>query len=486
MTGFRGFTHLSRRCYAAARRSEALTEPLLTRKPAAAPALPPQDVQVSKLPSGLLVASLENYSPVSKIGVFVKAGSRYETAENLGVTHILRLASNLTTKGASAFRICHGLEAVGASLRSAVYLCMTALKHFLSFISLTVMLLFCIFSVTSSREHMVYSLDCLRDDFDGVTEYLINVTTAPDFRPWELSDLLPRVKIDKAVADQSPQIGVLEKLHEAAYKNALSNSLYCPDHMVGKISVDHLQQFFANNYTSARMALVGLGVSHAALMKVGEQFFSTHTGAAAPGAVYRGGELRVQSGGGLVHALLACEGAAAGSAEANAFSVLQRLLGVGPHVKRGSNITSKLSQGITKATAQPFDATAFSATYSDSGLFGVYIISQADSAREVINAAMAQVTAVAEGRLTADDLTRAKTQLMADYLMSLESSEGLLEELGVQVLSSGTYSSPQTVTQSIDSVTSSDVVKAAKKFVESKKTMSCYGHLANTPFVDEL
>uniref|UniRef100_A0A8C2EKK8 Ubiquinol-cytochrome c reductase core protein 2a n=2 Tax=Cyprinus carpio TaxID=7962 RepID=A0A8C2EKK8_CYPCA len=455
MTGFRGFTHLSRRCYAAARRSEALTEPLLTRKPAAAPALPPQDVQVSKLPSGLLVASLENYSPVSKIGVFVKAGSRYETAENLGVTHILRLASNLTTKGASAFRICHGLEAVGASL-----------------------------SVTSSREHMVYSLDCLRDDFDGVTEYLINVTTAPDFRPWELSDLLPRVKIDKAVADQSPQIGVLEKLHEAAYKNALSNSLYCPDHMVGKISVDHLQQFFANNYTSARMALVGLGKSFSGMCI--ECCSDCVFLKSSLGWRLCAGELRVQSGGGLVHALLACEGAAAGSAEANAFSVLQRLLGVGPHVKRGSNITSKLSQGITKATAQPFDATAFSATYSDSGLFGVYIISQADSAREVINAAMAQVTAVAEGRLTADDLTRAKTQLMADYLMSLESSEGLLEELGVQVLSSGTYSSPQTVTQSIDSVTSSDVVKAAKKFVESKKTMSCYGHLANTPFVDEL
>uniref|UniRef100_A0A671PBZ7 Cytochrome b-c1 complex subunit 2, mitochondrial-like n=1 Tax=Sinocyclocheilus anshuiensis TaxID=1608454 RepID=A0A671PBZ7_9TELE len=434
------FSHL-RRCYAAARRSEALTEPLVTRKPAAAPAHPPQDVQVSKLPSGLLVASLENYSPVSKIGVFVKAGSRYETAENLGVTHILRLASNLTTKGASAFRICRGLEAVGASL-----------------------------SVTSSREHMVYSLDCLRDDFEGTMEYLINVTTAPDFRPWELSDLLPRVKIDKAVADQSPQIGVLEKLHEAAYKNALSNSLYCPDHMLVSVNV----------------TLFNLSVSHAAVMKVGEQFFSTHTGAGAPGAVYRGGELRVQSGGGLVHALLACEGAASGSAEANAFSVLQRLLGVGPHVKRGSNITSKLSQGIAKATAQPFDATAFSATYSDSGLFGVYVISQADSAREVINAAMAQVTAVAEGSLTADDLTRAKTQLMADYLMSLESSEGLLEELGVQVLSSGAYSSPQTVTQSIDAVTSNDVIKAAKKFVESKKTMSCYGHLANTPFVDEL
>uniref|UniRef100_A0A8C1NHL3 Cytochrome b-c1 complex subunit 2, mitochondrial-like n=1 Tax=Cyprinus carpio TaxID=7962 RepID=A0A8C1NHL3_CYPCA len=456
------FTHTEcfsqRRCYAAARRSEALTEPLVTRKPAAAPAHAPQDVQVSKLPSGLLVASLENYSPVSKIGLFVKAGSRFETAENLGVTHILRLASNLVCPFHDCFETLSVLHSQS-------------------------LLMF--FSVTSSREHMVYSLDCLRDDFDGVIEYLINVTTAPDFRPWELSDLQPRVRIDKAVADQSPQIGVLEKLHEAAYKNALSNSLYCPDHMLGKIS---LQQFFANNYTSARMALVGLGVSHAALKQVGEQFFSTRAGAGAAGAkaVYRGGELRVQSGGGLVHALLACEGAAAGSAEANAFSVLQRLLGAGPHIKRGSNITSKLSQGIAKATAQPFDATAFSATYSDSGLFGVYVISQADSAREVINAAMAQVTAVAEGRLTADDLTRAKTQLKTDYLMSLESSEALLEELGVQVLSSGAYSSPQSVIQNIDSVTSGDLVKAAKKFVESKKTMSCCGHLANTPFVDEL
>lgn len=51
--------------------------------------------QVSKLPNGLVIASLENYSPVSNIGVFVKAGSRYETVENQGVAHVLRLASNL-------------------------------------------------------------------------------------------------------------------------------------------------------------------------------------------------------------------------------------------------------------------------------------------------------------------------------------------------------------------------------------------------------
>ncbi|NXU26265.1 QCR2 protein, partial [Thalassarche chlororhynchos] len=95
------------------------------------------------------------------------------------------------------------------------------------------------------------------------------------------------------------------------------------------------------------------------------------------------GEIREQNGDSLVHAAIVTEGAAVGSAEANAFSVLQHVLGAGPLIKRGSNVTSKLSQGIAKATTQPFDASAFNVNYSDSGLFGVYTISQAPNAGEV-------------------------------------------------------------------------------------------------------
>lgn len=38
-------------------------------------------------------------------------------------------------------------------------------------------------------------------------EYLINVTTAPEFRHWEVSELLPRLKVDKALAAQNTQLG---------------------------------------------------------------------------------------------------------------------------------------------------------------------------------------------------------------------------------------------------------------------------------------
>ncbi|MBN3286716.1 QCR2 protein, partial [Polyodon spathula] len=412
--------------------------------------LPAQDPQITKLPNGLVIASLENYSPSSKIGLFVRAGSRYENVGNLGVTHLLRLAANLTTKGASAFRITRGVEAVGGGL-----------------------------SVSSTKENMVYSVECMRDYVDTVMEYLINVTTAPEFRHWEVADLTPRINVDKALAFQNPQIGVLENLHTAAYKSALCNTLYCPDYMVGKITSEQLHAFVQNNFTR---------VDHAVLKQVGEHFLNIRSGHGAAGAkaVYRGGEVREQNADSLVHAAVVAEGAAVGSAEANAFAVLQHVLGAGPYIKRGTNVTSKLSQGVAKATTQPFDITAFNASYSDSGLFGFYTISQAGVAGDVIKTAMAQIKAVAQGGVTAADMTRAKNQLKARYLMSMESTEGLLDEIGAQALASGTCVQPESAAQKIDSVSADDIVNAAKKFVAGKKSMAASGNLGNTPFVDEL
>ncbi|XP_074475411.1 cytochrome b-c1 complex subunit 2, mitochondrial isoform X1 [Sebastes fasciatus] len=459
MKGIRGITQLSRRFHVAARTGQSLAQPLAGLKLSPGAAHSYRDVHVTRLPSGLVIASLENYSPASKIGVFVKAGCRYETPDNQGVTHLLRLASNLTTKGASSFKICRGVEAVGGSL-----------------------------SVTSSRENMIYTVDCLRDDIDTVMEYLINVTTAPEFRPWEVSDLTPRVKMDRAQAAQSAQIGVIEGLHEAAYKNALTNSLYCPDHMVGNIHSGHLHQFVQNNFTSARMALVGLGVDHTVLTQVGEQFLNIRSGAGTTGAKsqYRGGEIRLPGISSLVHSAVVSQSAAAGTGEALAFSVLQHLLGAGLHVKRGSCATSKLVQGVATATADPFDVSAFNSGYSDSGLFGVYTISQAAAAGDVIKAAVAEVKAVADGGVTAADLTRAKAQLKAHFLMSLETSEGLLEAMGTQALAEGSYCSAEELSKNIDNVSLTDVSNAAKKFVTGKKTMASSGNLIKTPFVDEI
>jgi len=204
------------------------------------------------------------------------------------------------------------------------------------------------------------------------------------------------------------------------------------------------------------------------------------------GSQYRGGEVRQQSSNSLVHSVVVSQSAIVGSPEALAFSVLQHILGAGPHIKRGSNTTSKLIQAVSKATSDPFDVSAFNANYSDSGLFGVYTICQYAAAGDVIKAAVAQVKAVADGAVTAADLTQAKNKLKAQYLMSLETSEGLIDAMGSQALSGGVYLTPDAVTKSIDNVSLTDVANAAKKFVTGKKSMASSGNLVKTPFVDEI
>jgi len=54
-------------------------------------------LQVSKLPNGVPIASLENYSPVCRVAVVFNAGPRYEPIDNLGLTHCLRVACNLVS-----------------------------------------------------------------------------------------------------------------------------------------------------------------------------------------------------------------------------------------------------------------------------------------------------------------------------------------------------------------------------------------------------
>lgn len=134
--------------------------------------------------------------------------------------------------------------------------------------------------------------------------------------------------------------------------------------------------------------LLSSGVNHTVLKQVGEQFLNIRSGAGSTGAKaqYRGGELnwyfkkkthlnvgtcntlsvicclssgeiRLANTNSLVHSAVVSQSAAAGSSEALAFSVLQHILGAGPLVKRGSCATSKLIQGCTKATADPFDVS---------------------------------------------------------------------------------------------------------------------------------
>lgn len=60
-----------------------------------------------------------------------------------------------------------------------------------------------------------------------------------------------------------------------------------------------------------------------------------------------------------------------------------------------------------------------------------------------------------------DALSDGRNQLKANYLMSVETSKGLLNEIGSESLVSGTHTSPSAAAQKIDSVATADVVNVS-------------------------
>ena len=100
------FLRFKRYASAAAKQAKSASQPL-----------PKEAVRVTKLNNGIVVASLENHSPITRIAAVFNAGSRDETAEQQGASHALRVYSSLATKNFSVFGLSRNLDQIGAQLR---------------------------------------------------------------------------------------------------------------------------------------------------------------------------------------------------------------------------------------------------------------------------------------------------------------------------------------------------------------------------------
>ncbi|KRT82905.1 Peptidase, partial [Oryctes borbonicus] len=179
------------------------------------------DVKTTVLSNKLVVASAENDSPISRVSILFRAGSRNETPDNLGATHVLRIAAGSTTQSFSKFAIARQVAQAGAIL-----------------------------TCTTDREVVAYTLEGTRKAVQDTIPILTAVATQQLFYPWELSDNTNRLRLE--LATRPPQLRAIDLLHKAAYRTGLGNSLYVAKYNIGKVSSETLQHYVASNFTSNR------------------------------------------------------------------------------------------------------------------------------------------------------------------------------------------------------------------------------------------
>ncbi|XP_063892952.1 cytochrome b-c1 complex subunit 2, mitochondrial [Helicoverpa armigera] len=407
-------------------------------------------VSCAVLPNKTFVAALDNGSPVTRVTVAFKAGTRYEPQTELGIAHVLRSAAGLSTRNANSFIMARKLAQIGASV-----------------------------TASGDREFIYYTLETTQDNVDEAVEILTNMVCCQEFRPWELSDNNARLKFD--IAALPPQIRAVDLLHKAAYRRGLGNSLFISPKRIGKISSESLQHYSCNLLAAPRCAVAVVGDSQERANMIAQNLNltagDTQTGEATK---FHGGELRKEMGGDLAHVALAVPGAPAGSTQALALAVAAKALGNGPVTKWGTD-NSPLAKAI--GNVGPFAAAGFSVSYSDSGLFGVVLSVPKDEACAAVKAVGGLLK---KPTLNDAAIKAGKNQLKLEILNEADAGTSLAECLAAQGLYTGSIKTPADLAKEVDAVSPSDVSKVLSAAAGNKVAMGAAGNLAFVPYVDEL
>ena len=364
----------------------------------------------------------------TNLGTF-SAGARNETYETQGAAHLLRIAAGLSTKKSTGFGITRSIQQVGGTL-----------------------------NVTSDREVIAYTVEVTRDHLEEALRFLESAVVGQIFKPWEIADSLPRLKVD--LANVSDQVRAVELLHRAAYRTGLGNSIFCPDYQVGKVSTETLQHYFADNYTTNKAAVAGINIDHQILTGYAQSLAFESGKGTTNECKYRGGtDGRLEKGGRHTSVAVATNGGSWSSIqEGLAFEVLQYSAGVRPATKRGAvnGALTKIIQSSSPNTA----VAALNAVYSDNGLFG-FVAS--GPAKEVGAAVEAGVKALKSASLTDDDVARGKAGLKSDIAFAYESESSLVNTLAGQSALLGSAHSLKAALDAVDAIQASDVKSVSIK-----------------------
>ncbi|KAI9032353.1 Metalloenzyme, LuxS/M16 peptidase-like protein [Hyaloraphidium curvatum] len=424
-------------------------------QPAAAAAAPKA---VSKA-GGVTVATLDLPGPSSSVAVVLKAGSRFEPKDAPGVSHFLKDYTFKDTAEGTALRQAREAELMGNYPYAAL-----------------------------TREYIVVGTDFLRDNLVDVVPNLLSQVLANLMVRHQFADVAADVAAETQAALADPATVVADALHRTAFRGGLGNSLFAAPESAKKITRTKVLEYLAKTAGPENLAVVGAGVDHEDLVSLVDAVLrGADLGSGAPAQAassYHGGEARIEAPGPSRY-VVATEGVPFGTADHAAALVLKGILGSGaPRVKYAVPSGSAAAP-FAKLSGKGVTVEAVSASYSDTGLFGISVVADdAAAVRGAVEGAVAAIKAAGKGP-SAADLARGK-KAAAVELEEQATREGILHMAAQQVIASGSFSSPAELVSKIDAVTADQVAKIVHKITHSRTSVVAYGNIRELPYADEL
>lgn len=411
--------------------------------------------RTSVLPNGLTVASerLPNVSSAT-VGIFVDAGSRAENARNNGTAHFLEHLAFKGTQSRSQTGIELEIENIGSHLNAY-----------------------------TSRENTVYFAKSLEEDVPRAVDILSDILTRSVLNPKAIERERDVIIRESEEVDKMYDEVVFDHLHDVAYKNqALGRTILGPIKNIRTITRDDLKNYIDKNYKGDRMVLAGAGaIDHEKLIQYAQKSFGHIPKAEFPVPLgsprgplpvfHRGEKLIQEDTLPTTHIAIAVEGVSWSGIDYFIALAAQAIVGNWDRaLGAGTNSPSPLAVEMSNNGTLANSYLSFSTSYADSGLWGMYLVtdSQEHNVKNVFDAIIKEWRRIMSGNISESEVQRAKAQLKAALLLSLDGSTAIVEDIGRQIVTTGKRLSPEEVFEKVDKITKDDIVMWANYRLKNK------------------
>jgi len=186
----------------------------------------------------------------------------------------------------------------------------------------------------------------------------------------------------------------------------------------------------------------------------------------------------------LVHAAVATKSVGWSDPDYFTFLVLQQLMGNWDRSLGGAkHLSSRLAEQISEAEVA-HSLMTFNTCYHDTGLFGAYLVGEKDRVGDAIYEVLREwVRAGTE--VQEIEIERAKLRLKSTYLMQLDGTQPVAEDIGRQMLTLGRRISAAEAFMRINAVTSKKVKETAYTYLnDTDIAVAAVGSVETSHFPD--
>ena len=400
------------------------------------------------LPNGarIVFERMEGVRSVS-LGIWVGAGSRFERAEEGGSAHFIEHMLFKGTETRTAAQLAEEADALGGQLNAY-----------------------------TTRDNTCFYTRVLDTHLPRAAEVLADMFFHSRFDEADVENEKGVIGEEIDMYEDTPEDVAAENLLAGCFPGALGRPVLGTEETLAGLSGRSLRAFMERTYTAPRIAVALAGSFTDADVDAVARIFAQmppaeHTeperSAYAPCLTLR--EKAVEQN----QLVLGFPGLETASEERFAMQLFSNILG-------GSS-SSRLFQTVREKHGLCYSIYSFTAGYQDTGLFAVALAANRQSERRALGLTIDELRRIRDEGVTAAELGRAREQVTASILMSLESSASRMNRLGYGelFLPRGALT-PDELIERYEAVTLADVRSLAQRTLDFRRaSLSAVGRVAD-------